>query len=479
MNQIIIPVILCGGSGTRLWPLSRENAPKQFLKLNGDNSLLQETVDRALKCSGASADQLVTVTLDAMKKQTVQQLNEYDPDATAHILGEPSARNTAAAVAYAAKYVEKQFGRDAIMWVLPADHYVTDVNALRTALENAVEAADQGYLTTFGMQPTRPETGYGYIQMSEEWTDNKGIFSVERFVEKPDRQTAENYIAEGNYVWNSGMFVFKTSSVLSAYEKYEKSIMDVVERATSKMPGLKTVSPEIYAESPEEPFDTAIMENSDKVAVVPCDIGWSDIGSWESVWEIQDKDSAGNALDGRVACVESEDCLIKAGDRLVAAVGLKDVVIIDNGDSVLVADKSSSTAMKTMVKALKKQNARETIDPTMEERPWGQFKCLSQSDAVGYKIKEIIVKPGEKLSLQMHHHRCEFWTVIKGEALVTIDDDVRLVKALESVHIPLQAKHRMENPGTEDLILVEVQCGDYLGEDDIVRFDDIYGRAAA
>lgn len=472
----IVPVILCGGSGTRLWPLSRENAPKQFLKLMGKDSLLTQTLDRAMKCSGASADHVVTVTLDALKKKTIMDMGDYDIHAINHVLGEPAGRNTAAAIAYAAMYVNAQFGGDAIMWILPADHFVGNNKALSASLNQAAAAAAEGMLVTFGMQPARAETGYGYIKTGKPTAQN-GVMSVDRFVEKPAKATAEEYLRSGDYLWNSGMFVFRADAVLAAFRKYAPEILAGVEHAVNPRSGMKTVSLESYQAIPSQPFDIAIMEKTDRAAVVPCDIGWSDIGSWESVWENNAQDSNGNVMQGRVACVDTKNSLIQSSSLLVAAIGLQDVVIIENGDSVLIADKKNPDAMKTLVTALKKAGTRETIDPPMEERPWGSFRVLSYG--AGYKIKEIVVKPGQKLSLQMHHHRCEFWTVISGEAIVQIDDSRRHLKAQENAFIPLHAKHRLENPGTTDMVMVEVQCGDYLGEDDIVRFDDIYGRAAA
>ncbi|MBN8521139.1 MAG: mannose-1-phosphate guanylyltransferase/mannose-6-phosphate isomerase [Alphaproteobacteria bacterium] len=471
----IIPVILCGGSGSRLWPLSREQSPKQFLKLLGsDQSLLTQTATRALACSGASASQLVSVTLDSLKKKTILDLASLHPDAANHVLGEPCARNTAAAIAYAALYVAEHFGRDSVIWVLPADHYISDEHALKKALDTAARAASEGKLVTFGMTPTRPETGYGYIQCQPQ--GNGRPAPVLSFVEKPDAITAQAYFESGKYLWNSGMFVFSAGKILESYGQYAKNLFENVKDAVQYKTGMKSLSPDKYQNLPPIPFDTAIMEKTDQAVVIPCQMGWSDIGSWESVWEMGIPDSEGNIHEGKVTSVETSNSFIRAGSLRIATAGLQDVVIIEDGDSLLVADKKNAGAMRMLMDTLKKMNIPETVEPNREERPWGQFRVLSRG--TGYKVKEIIVKPGQKLSLQMHHHRCEFWTVISGEAWVEIDRTIKNLKAQENIFIPLHAHHRLENPGQQDLVMIEVQCGDYLGEDDIVRFDDIYGRMA-
>lgn len=471
----IIPVILCGGSGSRLWPLSREQSPKQFLKLLGsDQSLLTQTAARALACSGASAAQLVSITLDSLKKKTIIDLASLHADAANHVLGEPCARNTAAAIAYAALYVAEQFGRDSVMWVLPADHFIGDEAALKQALDTAALAASHGKLVTFGMTPTRPETGYGYIRCQ---TGIKGqCVPVQSFVEKPDAATAQRYIESGEYLWNSGMFVFSARKILESYGQYAKGLFENLKGAVHHKTGMKSLSPEKYQNLPSLPFDTAIMEKTDQAVIIPCQMGWTDIGSWESVWEMGAHDSDGNIQSGNVTAVETTHSFIHATSLRIATAGLKDVVIIEDGDSLLVADKKNAPAMRKLMDTLKKMNIPEIMEPNMEDRPWGQFRVLSRG--TGYKIKEILVKPGQKLSLQMHHHRCEFWTVISGEARVEIDDEVKNLKPQENIFIPLHAHHRLENPGKHNLVMIEVQCGDYLGEDDIVRFDDIYGRLA-
>ncbi len=478
MNKNIIPVILCGGSGTRLWPASRGNTPKQFLKLMGDNSLLQQTAMRTLKLSQAEDDKLITITLDNMKREVSMQLSKINPMMTRHIIGEPSARNTAAAIAYAAEYVSRQFGEDAICWIAPSDHYISDEAAMKDALMKAAKAAENDYLVTFGINPTRPETGYGYIAFSGDAKNSEGVKEIHSFVEKPNHEVAKQYVESGKYLWNSGMFVFKAGTVLRNFEKHSPSIIEMVRKAlTIDMNGRPHANMEIYNKIEEQPFDKAIMEKTDMAAVVPCNLGWSDIGSWESLWEISDKNEKGNVTEGRVVTVNTENCLIKSEERLVTTVGLKDITIVETSDSILVAHKSAGDDIKKAVNAMKKIDAPEVTNAPQEERPWGMFKVLSESK--GYKMKEIVVKPGGKLSLQMHHHRAEFWVIIEGEAIVTVDEDIHHMKAQDSIFIPLKAKHRLENKGTTNLKIVEIQCGDYLGEDDIVRFDDIYGRSAA
>ncbi len=475
MSKKVIPVVLCGGSGTRLWPISRENMPKQFLNLTGEGSLLQNTVLRATDISKAKPEELVIVTLDSMKREVMRQLDELGPNYKSHILGEPVGRNTAGAIAFAAKYVLETFGADTVMWILPSDHHIGDEGALETAVNSALDAVEDGYLVTFGIEPTRAETGYGYIKVSDFLDDSDSVRQAAEFVEKPTADVAQSYLDDGNYLWNSGMFLFSTKTVLMNYRALATNIYDIVHKAMGEK--TKTPSLEVYETLPEEPFDKAIMEKSEKVAVVPCNPDWSDIGGWESLWELCEKDPNGNVIEGKAAVYQSKDCIVHAQERLVACAGLENIVVAETGDSVLVADKRNGDAMKVLVKSLKKSGQPEVSIVPKETRPWGMFKVLSESK--GYKIKEIVVKPGEKLSLQSHNHRCEFWVVIEGEALVTVDNEEKLLKEQESVFIPLHATHRLENPGTRPMKLVEVQCGDYLGEDDIIRYDAIYGRTEA
>ncbi|MCB1592143.1 MAG: mannose-1-phosphate guanylyltransferase [Alphaproteobacteria bacterium] len=365
----VVPVVLCGGSGTRLWPSSREKLPKQFLKLLGGSSLLQETITRALRISGANPENVVTVTLGKMSESVRKQLHDLDPALAVHVLSEPSARDTGAAVAYAANYVRENFGGEAVMWILPSDHHIADEQAMKSSLENALWAAGQGHLVTFGIQPTRPETGYGYILEGNALKDG-AVYNAEKFVEKPDLETAKQYLASGKYLWNSGMFVFNVDSVLGQYEKHAKSLNDTVKQAMAKQDG-GVIDAELYASIEKKPFDKAIMEVADHVAVVPANPDWSDIGSWESLWEIRAKDENGNVKDGDVFCLQSTDCMVQANGKLVACAGVRDLVVIDTPDSLLVADKKNSDIMKHLVNALKADSRPEVTEigsgPGIEE----------------------------------------------------------------------------------------------------------------
>ncbi|HBR68879.1 MAG TPA: mannose-1-phosphate guanylyltransferase/mannose-6-phosphate isomerase [Rhodospirillaceae bacterium] len=351
MTFPVIPVILCGGSGTRLWPASREKTPKQFLKLAGENTLLQDTVKRALDISGALSENLVVVTHQSQDTLVREQLAEIGIK-SAHILAEPHARNTAAAIALAGHYVAANFGTDAFLWVLPSDHFVGDIAALGKACQLAQGAADGGYLVTFGIKPTRPETGYGYILQGSP-LENPLAHKVDKFVEKPDLKTAQSYLDAGTYLWNSGMFFFRASTLLEQFKEYSPAILSKVSQS---MTAGGKISPDAYLAIPSEPFDKAVMEKSGHVAVVPCDPEWSDIGSWQSLWELLEKDENGNSTEGNVALSGVQNTLIKAKDRLIAVAGLKDIVVIDTGDAILIADKNNGEAIKALVTGLPKKD---------------------------------------------------------------------------------------------------------------------------
>lgn len=362
----IIPVILCGGSGSRLWPLSRVDIPKQFLKLLDNNTLLQKTILRTIDIIGEESPELVIVTLNSMKAETIRQMQEVPKRFKQHILGEPQARNTAAAVAYAATYVQEKFGADAIMWILPSDHYVGDENALSDALNKAIKSAEEGYLVTFGIEPTRPETGYGYIRKAAR-IDESGAFKVAQFIEKPPLEVALAYIQTGEYLWSSGMHVFKVSTVIANYERHAPDILNMVQ--LSVLEGVQgQPSPLTYGFVDETPFEAAVMERAEKIAVIPCDPQWSDIGCWESLWEIKHKNESGNALKGRVVCEETNNSMILAQNRLVTCVGLNNVIIIETADSILVADKRSNSSLKKLVKALQTSGHKEIMSPAAPQQ---------------------------------------------------------------------------------------------------------------
>lgn len=351
-NNKIIPVILCGGSGTRLWPISREGMPKQFLNLTGDKSLLQMTTLRATEIAGSNPEDLVVVSLGAMKGALIEQLSALDPKYTSHILSEPMARNTAGAVAFAALYVAQTFGPDSILWILPADHHIGDEKILGRAVHDSLNVVNDGYLLTFGINPARPETGYGYIKVGAALM-NGPARKAEKFVEKPDAKTAQSYIDAGNYMWNSGMFLFRTSAIVESFKTLAADIYEITANAMKS--GTRTdPDASVYANLPNEPFDKAIMEKSHKVAVTPCDPEWSDIGGWESLWEITPKDANGNAASGNVITQATKNCMIRGGDRLIAVAGLSNIVIVDTGDTILIADKRDGDAMKALVKDVKK-----------------------------------------------------------------------------------------------------------------------------
>ena len=362
-NDKIIPVILCGGSGTRLWPISRQKTPKQFLKLIGKKSLIQNTVERALRVSKANAGDVVTVTLKDMADSIKSQYDEMNPALNNHILCETEARNTAAAVALAASYVQRNFGDDAILWILPADHHVGDEEALKQSLELAVEAASNNYLVTFGIRPSRPETGYGYIKTGDTLNLNNNVMKIDRFVEKPNAEKAVEFLQSGDFLWNSGMFVFQAVSVLNAYKTHSANILNIVEQSISYNENKLEVDSDIYGKVDKEPFDTAIMEKTDNAAVVPSNPAWSDIGSWESLWEINDKDDNGNVVKGDVILRNCKNSYIDAQNIMVAGIGLENTVIIETMDAVLVGDIREGTALKDIINEMKELKRSELIEP--------------------------------------------------------------------------------------------------------------------
>jgi mannose-1-phosphate guanylyltransferase len=479
---MIIPVILSGGVGSRLWPVSREAHPKPFMRLADGESLLQKTFLRAAALPGVQ--EILTVTNRELYFKTADEYRPVNRSGVAlgYIL-EPFGRNTAAAIAAAALDLSATHGDDALMLALAADHLITDTQAFEAAVRIAADLARQGHLVTFGIRPEHPETGFGYIEAASEALPPSGLggFKVQRFVEKPDLDRAREYLASGRHFWNSGMFCLRVGTLLEELKRHAPDVLQTVDRAVecarkSSGDGLRTL--EFDAASfdavPDISIDYALMEKSAHVAVVPCDIGWSDIGSWNALSELTVPDAAGNRIEGEALLHDTRNCYIHSPQRLTAAVGLDDLIIVDTSDALLVAHKDRTQDVRHIARQLKESGHSTHQHHVTVHRPWGTYTVLEEGER--FKIKRIVVKPGASLSLQMHHHRSEHWIVVNGMARVTNGDNVLFLNTNESTFIPAGHLHRLENPGVIDLVMIEVQSGDYLGEDDIVRFEDCYGR---
>jgi mannose-1-phosphate guanylyltransferase/mannose-6-phosphate isomerase len=469
----LIPTILCGGAGSRLWPVSRERHPKPFIRLADGQSLLQKAFLRGAAL--ADVQEVLTVTNRELYFKTEDEFREVNQDklATSFIL-EPFGRNTAAAIAAAALHVAATHGEDALMLVLAADHLIVDQQAFAAAVDAACALARSGKLVTFGIRPDAPETGYGYIEAD----GNK----VLRFIEKPSLDKAREYLESGRFLWNSGMFCFSAAAMLRAMEAHCPDILTATRACMQQSrvaEGKRFTQLELQADSfadvREESIDYAVMEKASDVAVVPCDIGWSDIGSWTAIGNLTEADAEGNRIEGEVLLHDVSNCYIQSRDRLVGAVGVDNLVIIDTPDALLVADRSRAQDVKHIYAKLKASGHEAHQLHRTVHRPWGTYTVLE--DGPRFKIKRIEVKPGASLSLQMHHHRSEHWIVVSGMAKVVNGDKELFVNTNESTFIPAAHRHRLENPGVLDLVMIEVQSGEYLGEDDIVRFEDVYGRA--
>ena len=469
----IHPIILSGGSGTRLWPMSRASLPKQLLALHGTNTMIQDTV---LRANVPGSDRPIILCSEGHRFLVAEQMQSIGVTPNAIIL-EPTGRNTAPAAAVAALLVSERDPKGVVL-LLPSDHVVMDQTAFELAVERASEAARRGYIVTFGISPNTPEAGYGYIQRGAALAETDGVYSVKRFAEKPDRVTAERYIASGDYVWNSGMFVFRADVLLAELERHEPGLVQACRAslaASKRDLDFVRLDAAMFEKVKNISIDYAVMERTDKATVVPCDIGWSDVGAWSSLWSLQKRDAQGNAMQGDVLVHDAHDSFVRSEKGLTALVGVRDLVVVVTEDAVLVAEKSRAQDVKAIVDQLKSSGRAELSEHKVVFRPWGSYQGIDAGN--GYQVKHIMVKPGGRLSLQSHTKRAEHWVVVQGTAQVTRDDQVFLLHENQSTYIPVGARHRLENTGTSPLRLIEVQSGSYLGEDDIVRYDDAYGRA--
>ena len=470
MTITLLPVIMAGGTGSRLWPLSRELRPKQFLSLEGEQAMLQTTIQRI---AGLTPTKPLVICNEAHRFLMAEQLRQLDT-LERNILLEPVGRNTAPAIALAALYAVAQ-GDDPLLLVLAADHIIRDVNAFHTSLHHALPYAAAGALVTFGIVAHSPETGYGYIRRGE--TVGEDAYRVAQFVEKPDLATAQHYVAASEYYWNSGLFLFRASRYLQELQQHRPDILQACTKAIANAQvdmDFIRVDEASFQACPADSIDYAVMEKTDAAVVVPLDAGWSDVGAFSSLWDVLEKDDNGNVLQGDVLAHDSRNNLVMANNMLVATVGLEDTVVIQTKDAVLVAPRHRVQDVKHIVAQLKALKRSEYQLHREVYRPWGMYDSIDSGHR--YQVKRITVQPGAKLSLQMHHHRAEHWIVVSGPARVTIGNEEKLVGENESIFIPLGTVHALENPGKIQLELIEVQTGAYLGEDDIVRFEDRYGR---
>jgi mannose-1-phosphate guanylyltransferase len=485
----IVPIVLSGGAGTRLWPLSRESAPKPFMPLPDGDTLLAKTAARARALPGATG--LITVTNRDYyfhTKDVYAGLGERQPHGPEFLL-EPFGRNTAAAVLLAARYAQARHGDEVVLLVLPADHLIRDQDAFAHAVARAADLARRGMLATFGISPALPETGFGYIECGEAIpagrADDTPAFRAKRFVEKPALAQAREYLASGNYVWNSGMFCFAASTIVAAFARHAPAVHDAIRPVWGALAGkppsaMQEIDASLFAAVPDISLDYAVMEKAARngeVAIVRGRFDWSDVGSWQAVSNLVEPDADGNSGQGERVTIATFGTYVHSEDRVVATVGVENLVIVDTPDAVLVAHRDHLQRVKEVVGELKARGHDAYRLHRTVARPWGAYTVLQEGPC--FKIKRIEVKPGAALSLQLHHRRSEHWVVVSGTARVTRDEEVYVIGANESTYIPVETRHRLENPGGEPLVMIEVQCGDYLGEDDIVRFDDRYGRVPA
>lgn len=459
-------VILAGGSGTRLWPVSRYGLPKQFIKLNGEKSLLCQTVERLAAVTPLK--DIFVITNEDYRFHVQADLKSVSPAMEENIILEPVGRNTAPAIALVMKYCQETLkcSKDEVIFICPSDHIIEPVEKFSKYARQAEIAAKAGNIVTFGVKPSRPETGYGYIKRGLRSADS-GVFAVAKFAEKPDHKTAEKYVADGSYYWNSGMFSFTIATMLAEFKAYAPEISRKMSLTLAKMTA-------DFKNMPSISIDYAVMEKSKKAAVLPIDILWSDVGSWDSLPEVIKPDSDGNVKVGDILALDTTKTIVMGEKRLISTIGLKDLIIIDTSDALLIAKRGQAQRVKEVVDMLKERKRKEVVEHMTTYRPWGSYTILEEGSR--YKIKRIVVKPGQKLSHQLHYHRSEHWIIVKGTAKVTIGKTTSLVHENESTYVPKSMGHRLENPGKVPLEMIEVQNGEYVGEDDIVRFTDIYGR---
>lgn len=464
----MIPVILSGGSGTRLWPLSRSRHPKQFLPLVSSHTMVQETILRVQGVDGMQPP--LAVCNESHRFMMAEQLREIDIQPST-ILLEPVGKNTAPAVALAALSAKP----DDILLILPADHVISNVSAFQTAITKANVLAEQGYLVTFGIVPDKPETGYGYIKGGEDVSENS--YQVAAFVEKPDAKTAQTYIDSGDYFWNSGMFAFKAGRFIEELTKFQPAILDACKKSLgnkSQDADFTRLDKSEFIKCPSDSIDYAVMEKTDQAVVIPLDAEWNDVGSWSALWDVTDKDEQGNAVSGDVVTLKTSNSFLHSSNKLITTIGVNNLIVVETDDAVMIADKDHVQDVKKIVDQLKGKQRQEVDSHLKVYRPWGYYHSVDSGER--YQTKRIVVNPSAKLSLQKHHHRAEHWVIVKGTALITKGSEQTLLSENESTYIPLGVTHCLENPGVIPLEIVEVQSGSYLGEDDIVRFDDSYGR---
>lgn len=475
-NIPVVPIILCGGSGTRLWPLSRESYPKQFLNLDSEDkkSLLQKTQERILHLDNALDP--ILICNEEHRFIVAEQMREINQNPYSIIL-EPFGKNTAPAIALGALKA-LAINEDPIILVLSSDHLIKNNEKFIKVINKGLKYARNNFLVTFGVVPISPETGYGYIKAEKPFMNDEIIGNkIEEFTEKPNLEKANKFIKDKRYLWNSGIFMFKAKTIIKELEKYSPEVVKSCKQAINKSTrdlDFTRINEDAFEKSPNLPIDIAVMEKTDKGLVLPLDAGWSDIGSWQAVWQTSNKDKKGNFIQGKVITKSVENCYLRGESRLIVGIGISDLAIIETNDAILISKIDDTQKVKDIVNQLKSKNIPEGQKHKKIYRPWGHY--LSVVEESRWQVKLIMVKPGEKLSLQMHHHRSEHWVVVNGTAKVELDNDISMLSENESIYIPLRGKHRLSNPGKINLILIEVQSGSYVGEDDIVRFDDKYGR---